>query len=280
MHVEIWSDIACPWCYIGKRRFEEALAGFEHRDDVTVSWRSFELDPAAPRRARGDRAEHLAAKYGATVDEARADAGQDDGRGRGRGARLPLRHRARGQHVRRPSAAPPRRRARRAGRVKERLMRAYLTEGELISDHATLERIGVDAGLPAAEVRDMLAGDRYTAEVRDDESTGAALGISGVPFFVVDRRDRRIRRAAARVPAQPARAGLGAARAEAVRGRGRRVLRRRRLLRRPAPLLHRHVEHARAPVPPSVARSGWTSAGCTRSPSRSSCRDGSSTAHE
>jgi predicted DsbA family dithiol-disulfide isomerase len=71
--------------------------------------------------------------------------------------------------------------------MKERLMRAYLSEGELMSDHATLARLGADAGLPAGEVAAVLAGDRFSADVRDDERTGAALGITGVPFFVVDR---------------------------------------------------------------------------------------------
>jgi predicted DsbA family dithiol-disulfide isomerase len=60
MDVEIWSDIACPWCYVGKRRFEAALAQFEHRDDVHVTWRSFELDPSAPAEREGDRAARLA----------------------------------------------------------------------------------------------------------------------------------------------------------------------------------------------------------------------------
>src|SRR6478752_9655150 len=72
MHVEIWSDIACPWCYVGKRRFEAALTQFEHADEVTVTWRSFELDPGAPAERTGDRAEHLAKKYGSSVEQARA----------------------------------------------------------------------------------------------------------------------------------------------------------------------------------------------------------------
>ena len=71
MDVEIWSDIACPWCYIGKRRFEAALAEFEHRDDVRVRWRSFELDPSAPVERDGERAARLAEKYGITVERAR-----------------------------------------------------------------------------------------------------------------------------------------------------------------------------------------------------------------
>jgi len=72
VHVEIWSDIACPWCYVGKRRLEAALAGYEHRDDVTVTWRSFELDPSAPPERGVSGAEHLAAKYGLGVEQARA----------------------------------------------------------------------------------------------------------------------------------------------------------------------------------------------------------------
>src|SRR5207344_2175850 len=72
MHVEIWSDIACPWCYVGKRRFEAALAAFEHRDEVTVTWRSFELDPSAPREREGDGAAHLARKYGTSREQALA----------------------------------------------------------------------------------------------------------------------------------------------------------------------------------------------------------------
>ncbi|MGO9821789.1 MAG: DsbA family oxidoreductase, partial [Solirubrobacteraceae bacterium] len=71
MDVEIWSDVACPWCYIGKRRFEAALAQFEHADDVNVTWRSFELDPSAPPEREGDSATRLAEKYGITVERAK-----------------------------------------------------------------------------------------------------------------------------------------------------------------------------------------------------------------
>src|SRR6188472_291125 len=72
MQIEIWSDIACPWCYVGKRRFEAALAAFEHRDEVSVTWRSFELDPQAPAERSVDSATHLADKYGMSREEAQA----------------------------------------------------------------------------------------------------------------------------------------------------------------------------------------------------------------
>jgi predicted DsbA family dithiol-disulfide isomerase len=187
VHVEIWSDIACPWCYVGKRRFEAALAGFEHPDDVTVTWRSFELDPGAPAEREGDLAEHLASKYGSSVEQARARHAQmtelaaaeglDFRFDRARSGNTFDAHRL--VHLAAAHGAQD--------AMEERLMRAYLGEGELISDHATLARLGAEVGLPAGEVAELLAGDRFAAEVRDDERTGAELGIAGVPFFVVDR---------------------------------------------------------------------------------------------
>jgi predicted DsbA family dithiol-disulfide isomerase len=187
MHVEIWSDIACPWCYVGKRRFEAALAGFEHRDDVTVTWRSFELDPTAPRERAVDGATHLAEKYGTSREQAVAmqqrmtDVAAEEGLefrfDRARAGNTFDAHRL--IHL---AAAHGMQDA-----MKERLMAAYLTEGEPIGDPEALARIAIDAGLPEDEVRELLAGDRFGAEVRDDERTAAQFGIHAVPFFVVDR---------------------------------------------------------------------------------------------
>jgi len=187
MNVEIWSDIACPWCYVGKRRFEAALAAFEHRDDVTVTWRSFELDPEAPRERPVDGATHLAEKYGTSREQAvamqqrmtdvAAEEGLDFRFDLARGGNTFDAHRL--LHL---AAAHGMQDA-----MKERLMRAYLTEGKPIGDPATLETLGVEAGLPEDEVRDLLAGDRFAAEVREDEATAMQFGIHAVPFFVVDR---------------------------------------------------------------------------------------------
>jgi predicted DsbA family dithiol-disulfide isomerase len=187
VHVEIWSDIACPWCYVGKRRFEAALAAFEHRDDVRVTWRSFELDPTAPRERDGDGADHLAAKYGTSRDESLAmqrrmtEVAAGDGLefrfDRARGGNTFDAHRL--LHLAADHGVQD--------AMKERLMRAYLTDGELIGDHDVLAQLATEAGVPADAARDLLAGDRYGAEVRDDERTAASLGIHAVPFFVVDR---------------------------------------------------------------------------------------------
>ena len=188
MDIEIWSDIACPWCYVGKRRFEAALAEFEHRDDVAVTWRSFELDPTAPAQRSVDSATHLAEKYGMSRDEAlarqrslaevAAGDGLDMRADLVRGANTFDAHRlvqlAKAHDVQ--------------DAMKERLMRAYHTEGESIGDAATLVRLALEVGLPEDDVRDVLATDRYATDVREDESTAMALGITAVPFFVVDRR--------------------------------------------------------------------------------------------
>jgi predicted DsbA family dithiol-disulfide isomerase len=188
VQVEIWSDIACPWCYIGKRRFEEALERFAHADDVTVTWRSFELDPGAPAEREGDRAEHLAAKYGTTADHARAmqDQMTDTAAGEGLEFRFDIARAGNTFDAHRLVHLGAARGVQDA--VKERLLRAYLGEGELMSDGATLARLGAEAGLDPDEARDVLAGDAHAEAVRADERTAQELGISAVPFFVVDRK--------------------------------------------------------------------------------------------
>lgn len=187
MLVEIWSDIACPWCYVGKRRLEAALGAFEHRDEVTVRWHSFELDPQAPPEREGDNAANLARKYGRTREEAVAmldgmtDVAAQDGLEfhfeTARGGNTFDGHRL--THLALEHGLQD--------AMKERLMRAYLTEGELISDPSTLRRLALEVGLPEQAVDDLLQGDMYAEEVRIDEHTAARLGITGVPFFVVDR---------------------------------------------------------------------------------------------
>lgn len=187
MDIEIWSDIACPWCYVGKRRFEAALTRFEHRDEVTVTWRSFELDPSAPHEREGDRAARLAEKYGMTLEQAQAAERQmtETAAGEGLEFRFDL--------ARSGSTFDGHRLIHLAAEhdlqdaMKERLLRAYFTEGQLVADDDTLVRLGTEVGLPEDEVRATVAGDRFADEVRDDELTAQRLGISAVPTFVVDR---------------------------------------------------------------------------------------------
>ena len=184
MQVEIWSDIACPWCYVGKRRFEAALEQFD--GDVDIRWRSFELDPTAPAARERSGAEHLAEKYGMSVEEARARQQQlrDIAAGDGLDMRFDLTRSGNtfdGHRLLQLAAEHGLQ-----GEMKERLLRAHHTEGELLSDHATLVRLAEEVGVPGAE--EMLASDRFAAEVRDDERAAGELGIQAVPTFVVDRR--------------------------------------------------------------------------------------------
>jgi predicted DsbA family dithiol-disulfide isomerase len=188
MRVEIWSDIACPWCYVGKRRFETALREFEHAADVDVVSRSFELDPAAPRTREGSQHEHLAAKYGMPVERARAMNERMTGEGEKEGIDF------RFDRVRMGNTFDAHRlvhlaaESGKADAMKERLMRAYFTEGEAIGDPDALARLAADVGLDAPRAREALAGDAYVAEVRADEERARSFGISGVPFFAIDER--------------------------------------------------------------------------------------------
>ena len=189
MRVEIWSDVVCPWCYIGKRNFEAALARFEHCDDVEVVWRSFELDPSAPAERTGDYATRLAAKYGVPVAEAQdmidsmtraaAGAGLDFRFDRARPGNTFDAHRL--LHLAGEQGAAVQH------ALKERLLAATFTEGWPIGDRETLIRLAVDAGLDRGAVTGVLDSDAYAADVRADERQAAAFGITAVPFFVLDQ---------------------------------------------------------------------------------------------
>lgn len=186
MNVEIWSDIVCPWCYIGKRRFEAALARFPHRDEVAVTWRSFELDPDAPPRSSGTLDELLARKYGQTVEQAAAGHARLTALAAAEGLDY---HFDRAQHgntfdahrLLHLAAAHDRQDA-----MKERLMRAYFTEGVPISDPGALVQLAAEIGLDKDEARAALAGDAYAEAVRADERRAAGFGIHGVPFVAID----------------------------------------------------------------------------------------------
>jgi predicted DsbA family dithiol-disulfide isomerase len=188
MKVEIWSDIVCPWCYIGKRRFETALAQFPHRDQVKVTWRSFELDPQAPARITGSLTELLARKYGMPVAQAATNQAQITGLAakerleyhldRAQSGNTFLAHQLlhlAGAH----GLQDP---------MKERLMRAYFTEGLPVGDLETLVGLAREVGLDAEEARAALETGLHADAVRQDERLAAALGIRGVPFVVLDEQ--------------------------------------------------------------------------------------------
>ena len=187
MEVEVWSDIACPWCYVGKRRFEAALSRFEHADQVQLKWRSFELDPEAPPERTGDRTTRIAEKYGLTVERARELEQNLVATAAGDGLEL------RFDIARSGSTFDGHRIVHLAAEhglqdaMKERLLHAYFQEGELVADEATLVRLGVEVGLDGEEISETLASGRFAEEVHEDERTAGQMGIGAVPTFVVNR---------------------------------------------------------------------------------------------
>jgi predicted DsbA family dithiol-disulfide isomerase len=188
MQVEIWSDVVCPWCYVGKRRFESALASFAHRGDVDVVYRSFELDPSAAPGVTTPTVELLAGKYGMSVAQAH-DAQQQMERRAARDGLSFHMDGLRSGNTRDAHRLLQLARARgRQAELAERLHRAYFTDQISIFDHASLADLAAEVGLDRHEVTTVLSGDKYDDEVRADEETARSLGATGVPFFVIDRR--------------------------------------------------------------------------------------------
>jgi len=188
MQIEIWSDVVCPWCYIGKRRLEKALADFAHADDVEICYRSFQLDPSAPTVPTETVAESLGRKYGGgpeagkqMIDRVEAVAAEEG---------LLFRH----HQALRVNTVDAHRLLHLAlaegkqAELKEALLSAYFIETENVADHDTLVRIATGAGLDEARVRQVLASREYADEVEADIRQAAAFGATGVPFFVVDRK--------------------------------------------------------------------------------------------
>ncbi len=192
MQIEIWSDVVCPWCYIGTSRLETALAGFEHRDDVEVVYRSFQLDPSAPQVPDGTVVEMLARKYaGGDVDAAQQMIARTEAVAAEEGLVF---HHGAAPHVSTADAhrvlqlalaeaGPETQRA-----LKHELLAAYFTRAENVGDHALLQTLAEKVGLDPERVAAVLAGDEYAAEVERDTRDAAAMGANGVPFFVLDRR--------------------------------------------------------------------------------------------
>lgn len=186
--VDVWSDVVCPWCCIGRAHLLTALSAFEHADEVEVTYHSFELDPSAPPVAEGTLAEQLQRKFG--VSAAEIDAMQDQVAQRAASVGLDFR-----LDIARPGSTFDAHRllhlARATGHqeaLTDRLFRAYFSEGAAIGDPATLAQLAAEAGIDPDAVAEVLASDRFADAVRADEATAGSLGVSGVPFFVIDRR--------------------------------------------------------------------------------------------
>lgn len=184
IEVDVWSDVVCPWCYLGKRRFESALAGFPHREVVRTRWRSFELDPATPARSDVLVPDMLKAKMGLTDAQVEQSLGHITALAAAEGLSYRL------TRARPVNTFDLHRLAHLADEhdagdaVRENLMRAYTSEAADLSDRDVLTGLATAAGVPAAETGELLSGTGFADEVREDEALAQRMGIRGVPAFV------------------------------------------------------------------------------------------------
>jgi predicted DsbA family dithiol-disulfide isomerase len=188
VRVEVWSDVVCPWCYIGKRRLETALERFGHRDDVEVVWRSFQLDPSVPEGETHSTLPALAEKYGRSVEEMRGTMRHVEETAAGEGLRYDLANGVSGNTLLAHELLHLAAERGLQAEVKERLLHAHFEEARSVFDVDSLVALAAEAGLDEGEVRAALADHRFRPAVEDDIATARALGATGVPFFVVDRR--------------------------------------------------------------------------------------------
>jgi predicted DsbA family dithiol-disulfide isomerase len=187
MQVEVWSDVVCPWCYIGKRKLETALSRFAHADEVEVVWRSFQLDPGIPEGHTEATLPALAAKYGRSVEEMARLQQRVEEVAAGEGLEYHLADGVSGNTLLAHQLLHLAAEHGLGGAMKERLLHAHFTEQRSVFDVDSLVPLAVKVGLDADEVRAALTDRRYLAAVREDFDTARALGATGVPFFVVDR---------------------------------------------------------------------------------------------
>jgi predicted DsbA family dithiol-disulfide isomerase len=186
--IEIWSDVVCPWCYIGKRRLERALDAYEAADEVEITWRSFQLNPTLPKGTRIAHDEYLASKLGTSVaqvhqlNERVVELAAAEGLDYHFDTYVTVNtfdahrvtHLARSLGLGLP--------------IHERFLRAQLVEGEVLDDRDTLVRLAAEVGVPEQETSDVLGSDAWADAVQADIDEAHAIGVNGVPFFVLDRR--------------------------------------------------------------------------------------------
>ena len=188
MRIDIWSDVVCPWCAIGKAHLEEALSQFSHADQVAIRWHSFELDPSAPPVRSGNYAGMIAKKYGMDLEQAQAMVDQMTARGEDVGVDF------RFDRVQPGNTFDAHRVIHLGGirgvqdQVKSRMLRGYLSDGEAIGLPEVVHKLGVEAGLDPDEVTAVLETDAFADDVRADELLASQLQVTGVPFFVFDGR--------------------------------------------------------------------------------------------
>jgi predicted DsbA family dithiol-disulfide isomerase len=187
MQIEIWSDVVCPFCYIGKRKLEQALEQFQHKSQVEITWKSFQLDPDAPTDG-GDYLQYLSSRKGWSLEQTRQLTQQVTQMAANAGLEYHLEKAITANSFDAHRMAHLASKNGMGDNASEALFKAHFMEGKNIADHKTLEAIGVAIGLNGEEVKQLLEGNRFSEEVQKDIDEARKLQISGVPFFVIDRK--------------------------------------------------------------------------------------------
>jgi len=188
MKVDIWSDIMCPFCYIGKRKLEKALTQFADRDSIDISWHSFQLDPSMQPQPGRNLYEYLAERKGQTLEWSINVHGQLAETAKADGLTYNFDKAVIANSFDAHRLIQLAKKHKLDDAAEERLFKAYFTDGENMGDHDTLMKIGAEIGLPGDLVKEMLDGDAFAEDVHSDIEQAEALGIKGVPFFVIDNK--------------------------------------------------------------------------------------------
>lgn len=186
LRIDVWSDVVCPWCYVGLTYLDRALAEFEHADKIDVVLHSYELDPGAPVRDEEPLVNRLARKYGTSIEQIEANQARIRRMGEEVGIEFNFDLTKRGNTI---DAHRLLHLAHEHGlqrELKESLFRAYFTRGEVVGEHDTLRKAAAEVGLPSDAVEKVLDSDLYAADVATDIATARDMGVSGVPFFLFD----------------------------------------------------------------------------------------------
>lgn len=188
LKIQIWSDVMCPFCYIGKRKIEEAITQFENKDSIEIEWKSFELDPSFVATPNESITDHLAEKYGRDTDWAQSMLENMTENAKNSGLDFHFENSILANSLNAHRLMHLAKKHNLSNELKELLFKAYLTDGKDVNNWNTLEEIGTEAGLPIDEIIELITTNDYTKEVREDQHEAQKLGVTGVPFFVFDNK--------------------------------------------------------------------------------------------
>ena len=188
LKVQIWSDIMCPFCYIGKRRIEEALQLFEHKEAVEIEWKSFQLDAGFIASPEDNMVDHLAEKYRKDTDWAQSMLDNVTQNAKSAGLDFHFEKAVLANSLNAHRLLHLAKKYNVANDLEELLFKAYLTDGKNVNDLNTLAALGLEVGLEAEEIKQVLYSDAFANEVKEDIAAANSVGVQGVPFFVFDSK--------------------------------------------------------------------------------------------